>query len=199
MTGQHVFPAFWHSDLGEISGTPEESFTRTFDIIPDSTMAIAQIESVLNDDFAGSQLKTIKIDWVITSGDFTGQHVFQKIKCYDEDPKVRHKALNTLKLIYNMYNLKPTHANAPTDQDLAVFVKKSAGIKIQEWSMTRADGTTGHGNFVSEIHPASGFTCVTGKRKDFAPVPPKHHNLESALTRNHRANNIAELDDDIPF
>ena len=187
---------FWDSELGDISGKPEDAYTRTFAIVPDGTMALAKIvkcEVINKNDF-----HYINIQWELAAGDFKGQHIFQRIKCFDNNPKVRHKALNMLKLIYTMFHVKPSHAGAPENKDLAVFAGKHAGLKIQEWSMPKQDGSMGHGNFVSEVWDSKDFVSVTGKHKDFAPIAPKHYGVKSALTRN-SAVGMHELNDDIPF
>ena len=64
-----------------------------------------------------------------------------------------------LKLIYQLYKLKPSHANDPTDADLSVFVGKSAGIRIRE---TEPNEKGRQYNWVAEIHEAKGFKCETG-------------------------------------
>jgi hypothetical protein len=133
--------------------------------IPDGTKALAKIESFTNQTNKDSGFKYLNIEWALTDGDFRGQKVTQKIKVYggdkfDKDPaKTRHRALNMLKLLYQLFNIKPKHTNPPTDQDLAMFSGKIAGIKIRE---TEPNENGRQYNWVSEVHPSQGFKSETG-------------------------------------
>ena len=40
---------FWSSELGEVTGSAEDAFAKTFTRIPDGTMALARIEKFKND------------------------------------------------------------------------------------------------------------------------------------------------------
>lgn len=178
---------FWSSEHGELSGKAEDAFTRIFSVIPDGTCAIAKIEKFTLKD------EQYAVDWLLTAGDFKGQHVFQKIKAFDKDSKKRHRALNMLKYLYSLYQIQPKHNNAPDDDDLRVFVGKFAGIKIQEWSMPKNDGPGFiEGNYVSEIYPAANFQCMTGVKAEVV-----HSGVDSALTRNSRKQDVIE--EDLPF
>lgn len=196
---------FWISDLGEITGKAEDAFAKTFTQIPDGTMALARIELFINAEFNGN--KYLNITWLLTDGEFKGAKVEQKLKVYgdqrDKDPaKTRHRALNMLKLIYQLYNTKPKHANPPTDQDLAVFHGKAAGIKIRE---TEPNDQGRQYNWVAEIHDPKGFKCETG-----VSVTVTHTNtqygqttlttLDSAFSRSgyHTQDPGPNLDD-VPF
>ena len=184
--------SFWHSEVGPVSGSPEDAYIKPrSENIPDGTMSLVRLESAVNDDFQGT--KTIKLEWIIESEPYRNKHVFQKLKVYDPEPKVRHKALNLLKLCFDMFHVKQLNPEAsPTDQDLAQMVNKHAGIKIQEWHMQKGDGSMGSGNWVSEIHSAQGFVPVVGKHKEAPLVPPKAYNKQAEQLLN-------GLDDDIPF
>jgi hypothetical protein len=193
--------SFWESELGEVTGSAADAFAKTFTQIPDGTMALAKIEAFINAEYNGN--KYLSIDWLLTDGDFRGQKVNQKLKVYGDpmakDPaKARHRALNMLKLIYQLYNTKPKHANDPTDADLAVFVGKSAGIRIRE---TEPNDQGRQYNWVAEIHEAKGFKSETGisvvvthTRNNSSGQGP----IDSALDRNQRLSNT-DLTDDIPF
>ena len=192
---------FWTSELGEVTGSAADAFAKTFTQIPDGTMALARIDSFANAEYNGN--KYLSISWVLTDGDFKGQKVEQKLKVYGDpmakDPaKARHRALNMLKLIYQLYNTKPKHSNDPTDADLAVFVGKSAGIRIRE---TEPNDQGRQYNWVAEIHEAKGFKSETGIS---VVVTHTHNNssgqwpIDSALDRNQRLSNT-DLTDDIPF
>ncbi len=189
---------FWTSELGAVTGTAADAFAKSFTQIPDSTMALARIDSFVNAEYQGNRYLTIS--WVLTDGDFKGAKVEQKLKVYgdprDKDPaKTRHRALNMLKLIYQLYNTKPKHAGEPTDQDLAVFLGKAAGIKIRE---TEPNDQGRQYNWVAEIHDVKGFKCETG-----VSVVVTHVNnstfVESAFSRQAKLPIDANLEEDVPF
>jgi len=197
---------FWESELGEITGSAADAFAKFKTQIPDGTMATARIESFINDEYEGN--KFLKIEWVLTDGDFKGAVVEQKLKVYGDplakDPaKARHRALNMFKLIYQLYKCKPKHSGAPTDDDLSVFVGKSAGLKIRE---TEPNQNGRQYNWIAEIHDAKDFKCETG-----VSVVVTHTNvqngssqgpLDSAFSRNAAQSSLPvdqQLDDDIPF
>jgi hypothetical protein len=180
---------FWISELGELSGSAEDAFTpKPFGVIPDGTMALAKIERMFNVTHEGK--KRIEIDWLITDGDFKGQHVFHKIHAYDEDSKKRHRALNLLMLIFKMFEVKPKDNNPPTDDFLMIFAGKVAGIKIQEWEFNGKNG-----NWVSEVHAAKDFKCVTGTKME---VTHTNSPVDSAFSRNPKGVGV-DLESDIPF
>ena len=94
--------SFWQSDLGEVTGSEDDAFAKSFKQIPDNTLALAKIDSFVNAEYQDN--KYLSIDWQLMDGDFKGQKVNQKIKVFgdsrDKDPaKTRHRALNMLKLI----------------------------------------------------------------------------------------------------
>lgn len=192
---------FWESELGEVTGSAEDAFAKSFTQIPDGTMALAKIESFTNKEYEGN--KYLSISWLLTQGDFKGAKVEQKLKVYgdprDKDPaKTRHRALNMLKLIYQLYNTKPKHANPPTDQDLAIFHGKEAGIKIRE---TEPNDQGRQYNWVAEIHETKGFVCETGTSITVSTQTRSHQGqgpIDSAFSRNNALPGT-ELTDDIPF
>lgn len=157
--------SFWESELGDITGKSEDAFAKSFMQIPDGTKALAKIASFTNQSYKESGFKYLNIEWELQDGDFRGQKVQQKLKVYggdqfDKDPaKTRHRALNMLKLLYQLFNIKPKHTNPPTDQDLALFSGKIAGIKIRE---TEPNDKGRSYNWVSEVHPSQGYKSETG-------------------------------------
>ena len=192
---------FWESELGEISGSAADAFAKTFKQIPDGTMALARIESFVNAEYQGN--KYLNVDWILTDGEFKGQKVSQKLKVYGDpiakDPaKARHRALNMLKLMYQLFSIKPAHANAPSDSDLSIFIGKVAGLKIAETEPNQ-DGK--QYNWVSELHEAKGFKCETGISVvvTHTNVQSKQSNVDSALGRQAQLPIDSSLDDDIPF
>lgn len=184
--------SFWVSDIGEVTGKAEDAFAKSFTHIPDGTMALAKINAFSNKENNG--YKYLEIDWELTAGDFKGFHVFHKIKVFEEDPKKRHRALNMLKLIYNMFQIKPKSSAPPSDQDLMEFVDKHAGLKIQETPPNEKTGKVY--NWVSEVHPAANFKCETGVSTE---VVHDKKAPESAFNRYEASKESQELDDDIPF
>jgi hypothetical protein len=193
--------SFWESELGAVTGNAADAFAKTFTHIPDGTMALAKIESFVNAEYQGN--KYLSIDWVLTDGDFKGQKVNQKLKVYGDpmakdSAKARHRALNMLKLIYQLYEVKPKHAGDPTDEDLSIFLGKTAGLKIRETEPNQ-DGK--QYNWVSEVHDAKGFKCETGvnlvvthTNKQFGNEP-----MDSAFSRQNSLPVGLSMDDDIPF
>ncbi len=158
--------SFWDSELGDVTGKAEDAFAKQFtQIIPDGTKALAKIDSFTNQVYKDSGFQYLNIEWVLQDGDFRGQKVQQKLKVYggdqfDKDPmRTRHRALNMLKLLYQLFNIKPKHTNPPTDQDLASFAGKVAGLKIRE---TELNDKGRQYNWVAEVHPSQGFKSETG-------------------------------------
>lgn len=193
--------SFWDSDVGEVTGKPEDAFAKQFTQIPDGTMALAKIDTFINAEYQG--FKYLLIEWLLTDGDFKGQKVQQKLKvfggeAYDKDPaKTKHRALNMFKLIYQTFNMKPKHANDPTDQDLASFLSKVAGIKIRE---TEPNEKGKQYNWVAEVHPSQGFKCETGVKLvvTHTNVMPDREPIDSAFSRQSSLPATDDLDD-IPF
>lgn len=197
---------FWDSELGEVTGNASDAFAKSFKQIPDGTMALAKIESFVHDEYQG--VKSLVVNWVLTDGDFKGAKVTQKLKVIDPDPrdkdpaKTRHRALNMMKLMYQLFNVKPKHANLPTNEDLAVFAGKAAGIKIRE---TEPNNEGKQYNWVAEVHETKGFKCETGVSIVVTHKAPNQdestvNSLDSAFSRQRdRAQSNDYLTDDIPF
>lgn len=196
--------SFWESAIGEITGSENEAFVKTFKQIPDGTMALGKIDTFINVDYQG--FKYLLIEWLLVDGDFKGQKVQHKIKVfggdkYDKDPeKTRFRSLNMLKLIYRLFNVSPKNGAPPSDQDLAIFVGKKAGIKIRE---TEPNDEGRQYNWISEVHKSEGFRCETGisvvvthKNNQFFDQEP----VDSALSRNsYYKNDQGHTESDIPF
>src|SRR5215217_3102831 len=127
---------FWQSDLGAITGDADDAFIKDFSVIPDGTMALAKIIKFSKYEDKNNNFY-YEIEWSLVDGDFKGRKVTQKIKAFDSDAKVRHRALNMLKLIYVLFKVKPESANEPSDKELMSFVNKVAGIRIREWSIEK--------------------------------------------------------------
>jgi hypothetical protein len=195
--------SFWESELGNVTGSAEDAFAKQFTHIPDGTKALAKIHSFTNQTHKFSGFRYLNIEWILQDGEFRGQKVQQKLKVYggdehDKDPmKTRHRALNMLKLLYQLFDIKPNHTNPPTDQDLAFFVGKVGGLKIRETAMNN-NGL--QYNWVAEVHPSQGFKSETG-----IGLPILAHaaisNFSSGLTNGKSYSNSPPAYDesDIPF
>lgn len=179
--------SFWESEVGEVTGKAEDAFAKSFMQIPDGTKALAKIASFTNQEYKDSGSKYLNIEWELQDGDFRGQKVQQKLKVYDGDAKTRHRALNMLKLLYQLFNLKPKHNNPPSDQDLAMFLGKIAGIKIRETEMNDKGKQY---NWVAEVHTSKDFKCETGIG---LPV------IAKSSIKNMASNQMVENFDDVPF
>lgn len=190
--------SFWESELGEVSGKAEDAFAKSFAHIPDGTKALAKIDTFTNQEYKESGFKYLNIEWILQDGDFKGQKVQQKLKVYggdqyDKDPmKTRHRALNMLKLLYQLFNIKPKHTNPPTDQDLASFLGKIAGIKIRETIMNEKGKQY---NWVAEVHVSQGFKSETG-----IGLPVVAHSTVSSYSSTVNNSSPPVFDDnDVPF
>ena len=101
-----------------------------------------------------------------------------------------------LKLIMDLCNFKPTHANEPTALELMAMSGKVLGIKIREWQIEKSDGKIMEGNFVSEVWPMTdNFVTETGVKM---PLKASKNNLyPSGIMQK----GVPDIDDDlgIPF
>jgi hypothetical protein len=196
--------SFWESEMGEITGKAEDAFAKQFTQIPDGTKALAKIESFTNQQHKDSGFEYLNIEWVLMDGDFRGKKVQQKLKVYggdkfDKDPaKTRHRALNMLKLLYELFKIKPQHGNPPTDQELAYFSGKIAGIKIRE---TEPNDKGRQYNWVAEVHPSEGFKSETGTGLSVVAraVVSNYANPPTAPTGGMFSNAPLNPLDDVPF
>ena len=194
---------FWSSKSGiPITGTPENSFSKSFVTIPEGTTAVARIKTFeiieKNSEYRGPE-KYMQITYKITSGEFNDREVTQKIKPFDGEPKAIDRNLNMLKLVMDLCDFKPSHSGEPTNDDLRRMTGRILGIKIREWSLPKKDGSgMMEGNFVSEVAAASGFVVETGIKIVHIHSMP----TDSALSRNSNARvdgAMPGIDDDLPF
>lgn len=185
--------SFWELSNGQKpTGDASAAHTASFGIIPDGTQAPAIIKDFVLDE--SGKLPVFKITWRITDGDFKNRLVFQKIQAFDEKESKKDKAIEMMMRVYKLCDHKPTHANTPTNSDLSPMQGKTLGIKIQEWSMVRSDGTLSEGNWVSEVHKVDAeFQTVTGVKSVQTGRPST---VESAFSRNA---SLPVDDTDIPF
>ena len=194
---------FWMNGTGApITGKPDDAFIKDFSTIPEGTSAIAKIKSfeVIENmsEYNGAE-KYIKIVYKLTSGEFLGREVIQKIKCFDGKPAAIDRNLNMLRLIMDLCAFKPTHHGEPTNQELMQMNNKIVGIKIGEWSLLKKDGSgMMEGNHVREVWAADGFESETGIKVQHVHSMP----VDSALSRNSNSRadgGLTGIDDDIPF
>jgi hypothetical protein len=191
--------SFWNSPTNQpITGSEKDAFIPDFTLIPEGTMAIGVIKSCTVENKEATQYseanKFIQVVYKLADGEFKNREVTQKIKVFDGKPEAIHRSLNMLKLLMMLCNYQPTHSNEPTNQDLANLHGKVIGLKIGEWSMPRADGSIGEGNFIREIHTPAGFKCETGVK---AEVTHSRSSVDSAFSRNSTVKD--DLDTDLPF
>lgn len=187
---------FWSSTLGEVTGKPEDAFAKTFKHIPDGTTALAKINSFKKETDQGG-INYFNLEWQLIEGDFKGQKVNQKLKVWgnpdDKEPgRTKHRALNMLKLLYQLYNIRPKNGSEPSDQDLSSFVGRIAGILIRETEPNQEGKSY---NWVAEVHNSQGFKSETGIKLE---VVHSRENLETAFSRNPKGQEV-EMDSDIPF
>jgi len=193
---------FWRSGSGEkITGESSKAFAGDFTIIPENTMAHAEIHafelvSKEQTDYAPA-MKFYQITWKLTSPvEFKNRQVTQKIKCFDGNPAQIDRNLNMLKLVMDLCKFKPPHAEAPSAQDLKPMVGNILGIKVREWSMPKKDGSgMMDGNFVSEVFSPVGFEDEVGVK---AEVKHIESHVETAFSRNRKLQEEI-ADSDIPF
>lgn len=158
--------SFWDLSNGsKASGNADDAFVASMGIIPDGTKAEALIQKFSVD--STGEKPFINVQWKLTSGEFKGRVVFQKIHCWDDKATKADRAKNMLLLICKLGGHAPTHGGEPTDKDFAPLIGKTLGIKIAEWNMIGNDGQSKSGNFISEVHARDGFESVSGERRWF--------------------------------
>lgn len=190
--------SFWELSNGsKATGSEADSFISPMGTIPDGTTATAVIQKFTVDK--SRERPYINIHWKLTEGEFKGRVVFQKLECWHDKATKADRAKNMLLLIYTLLNHVPSHGNEPNDKDFAPMVNRVLGIKINEWHMiSEKTGEPMSGNFISEIHSAKEFECVTGKYASVTSVSSSV--VDSALSRNPRQAKVDnELGDDVPF
>jgi len=184
--------SFWSSRIEgqELTGRLEDATVPDFELIPNGTTAPAQIKSfeLTSKKINDKDVDQYEIVWKITSGDFKGREVTQKIKTFDDKDTIAQRALNMLKLIYTLCGHVPKHSNVPSNEDHRPMVGKILGIKIGEWSMPRTNPKPDQspfltGNNVTEVHPVNAdFKTETGVKRELPKVTTSA--VESAFSRN---------------
>jgi hypothetical protein len=175
--------SFWQGQAGKsLTGSAEDSFNSGFSPIPDGTVAVAMIKSFEFVESAEYDPK-YQVRWKIADGEFKNREVFQNIYAFDKDPERNEKAKNMMMRIYKLCGHKPSHNNAPTNQDLAPMQGSLCTIKIGMY--VGKDGKKR--NSLDEVHESN-----------YAPEQPAEGLYDSALSRN-RTGGAPVDDSDIPF
>ena len=184
--------SFWSSRIEgqELTGKLEDCILPEFEDIPNNTTAPAQIKSfeLVSKKVNDKDVDFYQVVYKLTSGDFKGREVTQKIKAFDDKDTIAQRALNMLKLIYTLCKHTPKHAGVPTNEDHKPLIGKILGIKIGEWSMPRTNPKPDQspfltGNNVTEVHAVGpDFVTETGVKKELPKVTTSA--VESAFSRN---------------
>lgn len=186
---------FWESPLGQLTGLPADSFVFQYDNrrVPNNSFLSCKVSKVSwdHDDYKNEDV----LDFYFTcnNSEFAGISSRLRIRPYSTTDEVKHRNLNLLKLVYNMFGVRPSHAGAPNDTDFAQFIGKPCGCR---WQLTDPNDKGYTYNYISEVHPIQGFTDSVGEETVVTSTPASK--VDSAFERNR--NNAPDLtDEDIPF
>lgn len=178
---------FFELSTGEKpTGSEAASFASNFMQIPDGTQANAKIKSFDPKEFDGQ--KSFQVVWELTDGEFRGSLIKQSLTPYAPETPKSDRAKEMFVRLYNLCELKPTHANEPTKQDLMVFIGKKASLKTGNGIIKGVERT-----WVREVHATGHLEVETGITHITFGSP-----VESALTRNPRVESL-DINDDVPF
>ena len=176
---------FWTlTDGSSPSGSDSASFASNFGHVPEGTQANAVITNFVPSDFGGEKL--YQVTWRLLDGDFANTMIKQSINPFSADEKKANRSKNMFMRLYNLAELKPTHANAPTEQDLLPFIGKKCSIKAGNGIIEGKEKT-----WIREIHAVDKLEVKTGHTVVATGFP------DSALSRNPRV--VDDLVSDIPF
>lgn len=135
-------------------------------VIPDNTTCLAMIDEAQLSSYEGNTY--INIRWqVLEPPVYKNRKVFQKVKCFDADPKVSDKAKKMLAAIDANAGGKLAASNEPpSDLSLAkALLSKPMLIKVMVWEIN--DRT---GNWVSMVSPRGNSVPPVSKPTP-APTP----------------------------
>jgi len=167
-----------------IDGSDENSNLKEFDLIPDGTQVPVVIQDAVFTPAVGEYEQRYDVTYQIAEGEYKKQVVRQKIKCFDLDPIKRDRAVNQLMRLFKLCETKPTHTNAPANEDLAPLKGKVIGINIGQWDFNGKQGNFVRGTYAIDDK----FETKTGRfiePKTTTPAPTTQGTVN--------------LDDDIPF
>lgn len=177
--------SFWNlSDGSKPSGSDSASFASNFGHVPDGTQANAIITNFVPSDFGGEKL--YQVTWKLIDGDFANTMVKQSINPFSPDEKKANRSKNMFMRLYNLAELKPTHSNAPTENDLIPFLGLKCSVKAGNSIIEGKEKT-----WIREVHAMDKLEVKTGHTPVTTGFP------DSALSRNPRVND--DLISDIPF
>jgi hypothetical protein len=144
---------FWTtSDNQEIKATTTFESGGGNSVIPDNTTCLAMIDEAQLTSYEENTY--INIRWqVLEPAAYKNRKVFQKIKCFDADPKVADKAKKMLAAIdANAGGKLATSDKAPDDISMAkALLSKPMLIKVMTWELNDRKG-----NWVSMVSPRKG-------------------------------------------
>lgn len=177
--------SFWQlTDGSAPSGSDSASFASNYGHVPDGTQANAVITNFLPTDFGGE--KMYQVTWRLLDGDFANTMLKQSINPFSQDQKKSDRAKNMLVRLYNLTDLKPSHSNAPTEEDLKAFIGKKCSVKAGNSIIEGKEKT-----WIREVHAMDKLEVKTGHTPVTTGFP------DSALSRNSRV--VDDLTNDIPF
>lgn len=141
---------FWTtSDNQEIKATTTFESGGGNIVIPDNTTCLALIDEVQLTSYEGNTY--INIRWqVLEPAAYKNRKVFQKVKCFDADPKISDKGKKMLAAIdANAGGKLASSDKAPDDISLAkALLSKTMLIKVMTWEINDKKG-----NWVSMVSP----------------------------------------------
>lgn len=177
--------SFWQlTDGSAPSGSDRASFASNFGHVPEGTQANAVITNFVPSVFEGEN--RYQATWRLLDGDFANVMVKQTINPFSPDENKANRSKNMLVRLYNLCDLKPIHANAPTEQDLAAFIGKKCSIKVGNGIIKGKEAT-----WVREVHAMDKLEVKTGHTPVTTGFP------DSALSRSSRV--VDDVSGDIPF
>lgn len=133
--------SFWTlSNNEEAKGGDFESAGGNFEPIPDGTKVIASVEEVALNNYEGEDYFNVK--WRVLEGEFINRIIFQKLKVFSNDSKVRDKAITVLASIDSNAGGKLMAAGKePTEMSMAsALLNKPMILLLRVWE-TDADNT----------------------------------------------------------
>lgn len=142
-------PFFNTSDNQSIVATTEFESNNSFNPIPAGTTVTASIEQAGWEEYEGEW--TIKLTWVVLSGEYQNRKIFQKVRVEDMDAKKRDKALKMLAAIdANCGGTLMASNKRPESNDLLSLCSRPMSIKLMVWEMNERSG-----NWVAAVGSAN--------------------------------------------
>ncbi len=177
--------SFWQLSSGERpTGSDSASFASSYGHVPDGTQGNAIITNFIESDF--NEERIYQVTWKFIEGEFANVMLKQTISPFSADVKKADRSKNMFVRLYQLADLMPSHANAPSDADLLPFIGLKCSIKAGNSIIEGKEKT-----WVREVHVADKLEVKTGHTPVTTGFP------ESALSRNSRVADT--LVDDIPF